>query len=115
MKAIIFGGSGFLGSYVADELSERGYDVLIYDKKESPYIRKDQQMIISDILDRKKVSSNIKGCDYVYSFAAVAGIEEAMRHPVKTIETNILGTTNIADACKLYQVMRFVFVSTVYI
>lgn len=115
MKAIVFGGSGFVGSHVADELSERGYQVVIYDRQESPYIRKDQVMIVADILDREKVTACVKGCDYVYSFAAIAGITDARRDPVQTIETNVLGTTNIVDACRLHQVKRFVFASTIYV
>ena len=35
MKAIVFGGSGFLGSHVADALTENGFDVVIYDSAES--------------------------------------------------------------------------------
>ena len=116
MKALVFGGSGFLGSYVADELSERGYEVVIYDRQQSPHIRGEgQEMIIGDILDRELVSRYVKGCDYVYSFAGIAGIADARLNPVDTIETNVLGTTNIADACIQHCVKRFVFASTVYV
>jgi UDP-glucose 4-epimerase len=115
MKAIVFGGSGFLGSHVADELSERGYKVVVYDRHESPYIRKDQEMIVGDILDREKVAGHVEGCNCVYSFAGVAGITDARRNPVEAIETNVLGTTHIADACRQHSVKRFVFASTVYV
>ena len=37
-KVVIFGGSGFLGSYVADELTRRGFDVVIADIDQSPYL-----------------------------------------------------------------------------
>lgn len=115
MKVIIFGGSGFLGSHVADELSERGYEVVVYDRHESLYIRKNQEMIVGDILDREKVLNSVKGCDCVYSFAGVADIAEALRKPIETIETNIVGTTNIVDACRQHRVKRFVFASTLYV
>lgn len=115
MKALVFGGSGFLGSYVADELSERGYQVKIYDLIESPYLRKDQEMIVGDILDREKVARHVEDCDYVYSFAGIAGITDARLNPVQSIETNVLGTTHIADACRQHCVKRFVFASTVYV
>lgn len=115
MKAIVFGGSGFIGSHVADELSERGYDVVVYDKQESPYIRKEQEMVVGDILDRKKVAESVKGCDYVYSFAGIAGLADARSNPIQTVETNVLGTTIILDVCRLYKVKRFVFASTIYV
>lgn len=115
MKAIVFGGSGFLGSHVADELSGRGYKVVVYDRQASPYLRKDQEMVVGDILEREKVAAYVKGCDYVYSFAGIAGIADARRYPVQAIETNVLGTTNIVDACSLHNIQRFIFASTIYV
>ena len=115
MKVIVFGGSGFLGSHVADELSDRGFEVIVYDKQESQYIRRDQEMIVGDILDGEKVSEYVKECEYVYNFAGVAGIAEARQNPLKTIKTNIIGTTNIVDACRWHKIERFVFASTIYV
>ena len=104
-----------MGSYVADELSERGYEVIVFDRHESPYISKGQKMVVGDILDSEKVAECIKGADYVFSFAGIAGIDYARNNPVATIRTNILGTTLIAEACTLHQVKRFIFASTVYV
>ena len=42
-EVIVFGGSGFLGSYVADELTRRGFDVVIADLHESKYIQGKQK------------------------------------------------------------------------
>ena len=44
-KAIVFGGSGFLGSHVADELTNNNFDVTIFDLKKSKYRNKKQKMI----------------------------------------------------------------------
>lgn len=115
MKAIVFGGSGFLGSHVADALTEAGYDVIIFDIKKSPYLQKGQKMIVGDILDRAAVEKAVKGCDVVYNFAGVADIEEAERKPIETVEINILGNTIVLEVCRLNQVKRFVFASSVYI
>ncbi len=38
-KVVVFGGSGFLGSYVADELTNRGYSVTIADINPSKYLK----------------------------------------------------------------------------
>jgi UDP-glucose 4-epimerase len=39
MKITITGGSGFLGSHVADALSDKGHKVTIFDKKKSKWIK----------------------------------------------------------------------------
>ena len=115
MKAIVFGGSGFLGSHVADELTKRSFDVTIYDTKKSKYLSSQQKMIVGSIMDKEKVKDAVKGCEYVYNFAAVAGIEDALRDPCRAIEINILGNTNILEACRSHKVKRFIFASSVYV
>ena len=44
-KVVVTGGSGFLGSHIANTLTEKGYEVTIFDRRPSPYITADQQMI----------------------------------------------------------------------
>jgi len=115
MKVIVFGGSGFLGSHVADTLTERGYEVTIFDLKPSPHLKKNQEMVVGDILDEQAVREVIKGADIVYNFAAVADMDQAKLDPVNTIKVNTLGNTNILQACAQARVKRFVFASSVYV
>lgn len=114
MKAIVFGGSGFLGSHVADTLTEKGYDVVIYDLKESSYIGGGQQMVVGDILDIKSVMDAVQGCDYVYDFAGLADLDSGSTRPVDTVMFNVVGTCNIMDACVKYNIQRFVYASSFY-
>ena len=52
-RVVVFGGSGFLGSHVADTLSDKGYEVTIFDLKSSPYLRDDQEMVVGNTLDER--------------------------------------------------------------
>jgi len=115
MNVTIFGGSGFLGSHVADVLTEWGYTVTIYDKVVSPYLSKKQEMIVGDILDEKAVREAVKGADVVYNFVALADIDEAHTQPVETARVNILGNVNILEACKEADIKRFIFSSSIYV
>ena len=115
MKVIVFGGSGFLGSHVADILDTAGYDVTIYDLYPSQYIRKSQNMIVGDILDEKKVTHAVSGCDIVYNFAGISDIEEASRKALESVKTNILGNSIILEACRKAHIKRFVFASSLYV
>ena len=115
MKAIVFGGSGFLGSHVADALTSAGYDTTIFDVKKSPYLQKGQTMIVGNILDAEAVNKAVKGNEVVYNFAGMADIQAAHEKPVETVQNNILGNTIILEACRKDHVKRFVFASTVYV
>jgi UDP-glucose 4-epimerase len=115
MKITVFGGSGFLGSHVCDQLSEAGHQVTIYDQIASPWIRDNQQMIVGDILDPEKVLEAVSGKDMVYNFAGIADIAEANKSAVDTIKYNILSNTYILDACVECKIKRFIFASTLYV
>ena len=115
MKSIVTGGSGFLGSHVADALSESGHDVTIFDRETSSYLREDQRMVVGDICDQKQVMAVVEGNDIVYHFAGIADIHEAIDNPVDTVKYNILGTTFLLDACRGFGVKRFIYASTIYV
>ena len=114
-KAIVVGGSGFIGSHVADRLSDEGYQVTIYDKIKSQWLRNDQKLIIGDVQDIEKLNQIIAGAEVVYNFAALANLDEAFTQPVKTININILGNLNVLEACRTNNVRRFIYASTVYV
>ena len=114
MKIIVTGGSGFIGSHVADELSKRGHNVTIFDKKKSKWLSSGQKMYVGSILDRRKLSLAIKGCDFVYHFAALANINFARTNPFMSAEINILGTINALLVSKMHKVKRFIHASSIY-
>lgn len=115
-KAVVFGGSGFLGSHVADALTSEGMEVTVFDTHYSPFLDEARQkMVVGSILDFDKVKSVVQSASYVYNFAGIADIKEAGEKPLKTIEINIVGNTNILEACRIASVERFVFASSVYV
>ncbi len=115
MKTIVFGGSGLIGSYLADRLTEAGYDVTIFDLKPSPYLLPGQEIIIGDILDKKAVSDAVKGCDYIYNFAGMADLDAATTEPLRTIEQNIMGTAILLETTLRSRAKRFIQASTIYV
>jgi UDP-glucose 4-epimerase len=114
-KAVVFGGAGFLGSHVADILTERKYDCVIYDVKTSEYLRERQRMVIGDVLDEKKVGQAVKNADVVYNFAGIVDLDEAKARPLDTIRANILGNAVILEACRKNAVKRFLYASSIYV
>ena len=114
-NAIVFGGSGFLGSHICDYLTNTGYNVTIFDKKKSKFLKKKQKMIIGDITNFFEVQKSIKNQKYIFHFAGVSDIKDANLNPFKTIKFNILGTSNILEAMKNNKnVKRIIFASSIY-
>lgn len=114
-KVVVIGGSGFMGSHTADELSSRGYKVTIFDKVISPWLRKDQEMVIGDMLDLEEVSGVVKGARFLYHFAGIADLAEAKEFPFETVHLNIMGTTIAIQAAVNCKVERLIYASTMYV
>lgn len=104
-----------MGSHVADQLSEAGHDVCIFDRKESPWLRSDQTMITGDLLDMESLEKAVKGSDIVYHFAALADLNDALDKPLETVKINVLGTVQALELSRKHGVKRFMYASTVYV
>ena len=109
---LVTGGSGFIGSHVVDALLKRKYKVTIFDL-ETPK-RKDVKFIKGSLLNKDLVKFALKKINSVFHLAAVSDINKVKSIPVKTIETNILGTTIILEASRNLNVDRFIFAGSVY-
>ena len=114
MKAVVIGGSGFMGSHISDELQKRNYQVTIFDKIESSWVNKDQEMVIGDINDIHLLEKYISNSDVVYHMAAIADIKEASDDPVQTMQHNIMGSVNVVDLCAKHSI-KLMYGSTVYV
>jgi UDP-glucose 4-epimerase len=115
MRVCVIGGSGFLGSHVADRLSAAGHEVRIYDRTPSPWLQAGQTMCVGDLLSFDSLQEAVKGSDAVYNFAALADLSDALDKPIETVKINVLGNVQVLEACRQQGVKRFVYASTVYV
>jgi UDP-glucose 4-epimerase len=115
MKVVVTGGSGFIGSHVADALSEAGHAVTVLDRRRSPFLRDDQRFAEVDILDGDQMRAAIDGHDVVFHFAGIAHLDIGLSAPVGTVQQNILGTVLALEAARETGVKRFVYASSIYV
>ena len=115
MKIVVIGGAGFLGSHVADALSEAGYKVTILDRVKSSWKRDDQEIVVGDIADSDLLDSLISGSHAVYNFAAIADLDEALDKPLETVRVNVLGNVQVLESCRKNKIPRYIYASTVYV
>ena len=101
MKVLVTGGSGFLGSHVADILDDLGHKVTILDKSKSKWLRESQKFIEGNIKNHKTLEEAITNQDVVYHFASQSFPEASFLTPVSTLTTNIIGTSNLLEELRL--------------
>lgn len=114
LKIIIFGGSGFLGSHVAEILHAQGHKVTIADIKRTKNIKKNIKFKKIDITNEEKILNLTKNKDVVYNFAAIADIQESYDDPIKTFKINILGSAYILKSCVVNRVKKYILASSIY-
>jgi len=106
-SALITGGSGFIGSHLAERLLRDGWEVYILDNLSTGYIRNldasrsDERLHVTlDSIDNEPVLMElVDRADVVYHLAAAVGVKLIVEDPVRTIETNIHGTELLLDHC----------------
>ena len=114
-NVVVIGGSGFVGSTLADCLSDAGYKVTVFDKRQSEWLREDQRMIVGDISDQNLLDKSIAEANYVFNFAGVSDLNDCLLSPKETISSNIMGNVNVLEACVKNKITKFFYASTIYV
>ena len=113
MKIAVTGGSGFIGSHIAEKLASEGHAISIIDLKKPHKTGFDY--IKADIREKNSMMKALNGIDYIYHLAAVSNVNEAKKDPVECYTTNVLGTLNVLEAARKNNAKRFIFASTVWV
>jgi UDP-glucose 4-epimerase len=114
-KVAVFGGSGFIGSYLIESLLSRNYQVYSIDLKEPKEATK-ATFIQCDILNRSSIQEIFKThqFDFVYNLAGFANLDKAVEFPIETFELNVMGNLYILEECKRQKISRFIYASSAY-
>jgi len=115
MKVLVAGGSGFIGSHVADALSDAGHEVTILDIRESPYLRPDQNFVQGSTLDFDLVRQTVENKEVFYNFAGIPHLDVGLNQPIETVQQNIMGTVVTLEAGRQAGISRYVYASSIYV
>jgi UDP-glucose 4-epimerase len=115
-EILVFGGFGFLGHYLVKELLRRQYNVTVADIAENDELIGQVTYHYCDISDQNQVSSIFKGqqFDIVYNLAGFANLDNAIKHPIKTMNLNVIGNMYILEECVKQKIGRFIYASSAY-
>jgi dTDP-L-rhamnose 4-epimerase len=121
-RVLITGGAGFIGSHLADELLEHGYQVRALDDLSEQvhgpgadrpgYLSPEVELIRGDVRDPRAVRAALQGVDAVYHFAAVVGVGQSMYELERYTSVNNLGTAVLLEALIEKPVERLVVASS---
>lgn len=117
MKILITGGAGFIGSNLAKRLVAEGHTVVILDNllRGNKLDKETFNQIVfiqGDVRDESVVIDAAKGCDLVFHFAAVLGVDIVADNPVETMDVEVIGTRNVVNACEINNVKYLMYAST---
>lgn len=115
-KVLITGGAGFIGSHLANNLSENNFDVLVVDnlsKGKKDNLNKDITLVDQDIQTEKflKTFQKFKP-DYLFHLAAQTNIAKSQEDPKAEFEINFLPIIKILDAAKKTNLKKIIFSSS---
>ena len=116
MKILITGGAGFIGSHIADLLTEEGYDIVTLDDlsngkeenvnpKATFYCLNILDKNLADIFKKEKIEA-------VIHHAAQISVRDSVKDPLYDMETNIKGSLLLLEHCIKYNIKKFIFAST---
>ena len=115
-RALITGGSGFIGSHLVDRLIKEGVEVAIVDNLstgDKKYLNPKASFYELDICDPNlKTVLESHQPDIVFHTAAQASVARSVADPKTDATINVLGTLNLLSICSGLGIKRFVYSST---
>ena len=114
MKALVIGGSGFLGSHLVDALLERGHQVRVFDRsperfRQTPDAVEFQMGMLSDVA---ALAEALADMDQVFHFASTTVPSTSNLDPVADIEGNLINTVRLLKLMREGGVRRLVYLSS---
>jgi UDP-glucose 4-epimerase len=116
-KILVTGGCGYIGSHVTRQLSEKGYQVTVYDNLStgsSSALLHGEKLIVGDLADEVMLEKVFTAhqFDVVFHFAASIVVPESVEKPLAYYENNTVNTIKLLKACSKHQVNKIIFSST---
>lgn len=121
MKAVVTGGSGFIGSNLVDALVARGDDVVAFDDLSTG--RRENladaqangaRLVAGSITDRTAIDSLLADFrpDVIFHLAAQIDVRRSVDDPAFDAAVNVVGSINLLESAREHGVGRFIFSST---
>jgi UDP-glucose 4-epimerase len=120
MKILVTGGAGFIGGYLCEALTTKGYNVVAIDNMANANInnvrnllnKPNFRLVIGDVGDIDLLRRVTRNVDAVFHLAAQIHIDRSIMYPEATFEINTMGTLNLLKIAVENDIKRFIYAST---
>ena len=117
MKALVTGGSGFIGSNIVKLLRSEGREVVVLDNLMSGYRANldpfpEVQFVEGDVRDAALINRLAQGAEVIFHLAASVGNTRSIENPIDDSEINVIGTLRVLEAARHGGVRKVVFSSS---
>lgn len=115
MRALVTGGTGYIGSFAVRALQDAGHDVVVFDNLRNGHrAAVDCPIIVGELADRDAIfaAAGSARFDCVFHFAAYISVRESVADPAKYFHHNVGGSINLLDACVAHGIDKLVFSSS---
>jgi len=119
MKALITGGAGFLGAWIAKRLLARGHEVRIFDRSADRHLvmgivgadASKIEWLTGDIANGNEVLEAAEGCGAIAHLAALL-TPACQADPVRGVNVNLVGTINVFEAARRHGIPNLTYASS---
>jgi UDP-glucose 4-epimerase len=116
MKILITGGSGFIGSHIAEHFQSIASEIRVLDNYRTGYAKNLNELnatvIEGSITDRALVREAVQGIDYIFHMAALVSVPESMSKPSECVDINVHGLLNVLEEASAAGVKKIVLASS---
>jgi len=121
MRILVTGAGGFIGSHLVETLIAHGHQVralVRYNGRgDTGHLQElpdagGHEVVAADVTDASQVRRMVEGVDAVCHLAALIGIPYSYDAPRSYVQTNVMGTLNVLEACRDQGTSRVVLAST---
>jgi UDP-glucose 4-epimerase len=116
MKYLVTAGAGFIGSHLTERLLEDGHQVKVLDNLSTGQISNiahltsnpNLEIAEGDVRRKETLETHIQDCDRIFHLAAAVGVLNIVNDPIGSMETNLVGSSNMFSLALKYKKPIFV-------
>ena len=116
-SCLVLGGAGFIGSHLAEALTQHGHRVKVFDRPHVDRLplfarAKGFEVFTGDFLNPWALAPALEGTELVFHLVSTTLPKNSNENPVYDVESNVLGSLRLLELCREHGVRKLVYVSS---